>query len=133
MIGRDNNIMSIQLLDAQCQHCQTLVHFKIGHDENEDTLAQAIDHFQGKTQIQIRSLLKKHTMNHSDYGFSLFVCSDCQRVYNPFTVTIEYDDIMLFKPFHQCQQCHITLLPIKPDDIEQCHCSHCGEKQLTHC
>lgn len=121
--------MAIQSLDVQCGHCHAEEHYKIGHSDNEDRIEKAIDSFQGKTQIQIRSIIKKHTINSAEYGFALFNCPECQTLFNPFSVEIEYDDIMLFKPFHKCGQCNSTLIrATKP--VESYVCKHCGEKQL---
>ena len=88
--------MSIKSIDVQCQHCHSEEHFKIGHDDKEDTIEKAIDNLQGKTQIQVRSIIKKHKIDSAEYGFALFVCPECQILYNPYSVKVEYDNIMLF-------------------------------------
>ncbi len=124
--------MAIEALDIQCSHCQSEEHFKLGHRDNEDTIEQAIDNFQGKTQIQIRSIIKKHRINHAQYGFTLFNCPECNTLYNPFTIELEYDDIMLFKPFHKCPQCNSTLIKagktIDSYTCKQCHQQHLQKK-----
>lgn len=122
--------MSIQSFDAQCQHCHSIEHFKIGHDDNEDSIEKAIDHLQGKTQIQVRSIIKKHKINRAEYGFTLFVCPQCQILYNPFSVKVEYDNIMLFQPFHKCGRCNSTLIKAT-EPVETYACKQCGEKQLS--
>ena len=124
--------MPIQSLNIQCQHCHSKEHFKIGHDDNQDSIEKAIDQLHGKTQIQVRSIIKKHTIDHAEYGFALFVCPECQILYNPFSVKIEYDNIMLFQPFHKCARCNTTLIKAT-EAVENYACKQCGEKQLRSC
>ena len=121
--------MAIQSLDIQCGHCHSEEHYKIGHDENEQSIDKAIDNFQGKTQIQIRSIIRKHKINKAEYGFALFSCPECHTLFNPYSVEIEYDEIMLFKPFHKCGHCNSTLIRAA-DPIESYTCKQCGQKQL---
>lgn len=121
--------MAIQSLDIQCEHCHAEEHYKIGHEDSEDSIEKAIDCFQGKTQIQIRSIIRKHTINKAEYGFALFTCPDCHTLFNPYAVEIEYDDIMLFKPFHKCGPCNSTLIRAT-EAIESYACKQCGKKQL---
>ncbi len=122
--------MSVKSIDAQCQHCHSKVHFKIGHDDKEESIEKAIDNLTGKTQIQVRSIIRKHTIDNAEYGYALFVCPDCQILYNPYSVKVEYDNIMLFQPFHKCQRCNSTLIKAT-NTIEAYACEQCGEKQLT--
>lgn len=124
--------MSIQLLDTQCKHCHAKEHFKIGHDDKEDTIENAIDQLQGKTQIQVRSIIKKHSIDNAEYGFALFVCPECRILYNPYSVRVEYDNIMLFQPFHKCARCNTTLVKAR-EPVEAYNCKQCGEKQLGNC
>lgn len=35
--------MAIKSLDLQCDHCQAEEHYKVGHDDKEDRIDQAID------------------------------------------------------------------------------------------
>ncbi len=121
--------MAIQSLDIQCGHCHSEEHYKIGHDENEQSIDKAIDNFQGKTQIQIRSIIRKHKINKAEYGFALFSCPECHTLFNPYSVEIEYDEIMLFKPFHKCGHCNSTLIRAA-EPIEYYACKQCGQKQL---
>lgn len=88
--------MPIQSLNIQCRHCHSKEHFKTGHDDNQDSIEKAIDQLQGKTQIQVRSIIKKHTIDHAEYGFALFVCPECQNLYNPFSVKRQYYVISTF-------------------------------------
>jgi len=121
--------MTIQSLNIECEHCHSEEHYKIGHDENEQSIDKAIDNFQGKTQIQIRSIIRKHKINKAEYGFALFSCPECHTLFNPYSVEIEYDEIMLFKPFHKCGHCNSTLIRAA-EPIEHYVCKQCGQKQL---
>jgi len=121
--------MAIQSLDIQCGHCHSEEHYKIGHNENEHSIEKTIDNFQGNTQIQIRSIIRKHTINKAEYGFALFSCPECHTLFNPYSVEIEYDEIMLFKPFHKCGHCNSTLIRAA-EPIEHYVCKQCGQKQL---
>ena len=116
--------------DTICGHCNTVEHFQIGHDDTENSIEKALRHIQGKTRIQVRSILKNHTVNNAEYGFALYSCPKCQTLHNPFTVKIEYDDIMLFQPFYKCQQCNSTLLKAT-DPVESYACKQCAKKQLS--
>ncbi|MCW8931831.1 MAG: hypothetical protein OQL19_16560 [Gammaproteobacteria bacterium] len=122
--------MTVQSLDVQCQHCHSKTQFKIGHDDNQETIEKAIDNLQGKTQIQVRSIIKKHTIDAAEYGFALFACPECKILYNPYSVKVEYDNIMLFQPFHKCSRCNTTLIKAT-EAIEAYACKQCGEKKLT--
>lgn len=64
--------MSIKLINMQCQHCQSVEQFKVGHDEQQDSIAKAVENLQGKTQIQVRSIIRKHHIDNTEYGFALF-------------------------------------------------------------
>ncbi|MCK5696863.1 MAG: hypothetical protein KAI02_01800 [Gammaproteobacteria bacterium] len=122
--------MAIQLLKMQCQHCHAQEAYKMGHEEAETSIEKATDCFQGKTQIQIRSIIRKHTINSAKYGFSVFTCPECQTLFNPYSVEIEYDDIMLFKPFHKCGECNTTLIQV--DDLTKSYtCQKCQQVQLV--
>jgi len=121
--------MPIKSIDAQCQQCQSKEHFKVGHDDNEDSIDKAIENLHGKTQIQVRSIIRKHKVNQAEYGYALYVCPECQILYNPYSVKVEYDDIMLFQPFHKCSRCNSTLIKAT-NAIEAYACKQCGEKQL---
>lgn len=121
--------MSIKSIEAQCQNCQASEHFKIGHEDSEDSIEKALEQLHGKTQIQVRSILKKHKLDKAEYGFALFVCPDCQILYNPYSVKVEYDNIMLFQPFHKCQRCNSTLIRAT-EDISHYACKQCAAKQL---
>ena len=118
--------MAIQSFDVQCEHCHAQEQFKIGFADKDDTIEKAIDNFHGKTQIQIRSIIKKHTINNSRYGYALFTCHECHTLFNPYTVEIEYDDIMLFKPFHKCEPCNATLVRVDRT-IDSYSCKHCNK------
>lgn len=119
-----------QSFDTRCGHCNAVEHFQIGHDNSENDIEKALTHIQGKTRKQVRSILKKHTLNHTEYGFALYTCPKCQTLHNPFTIKIEYDDIMLFQPFYKCQQCNSTLIKATEPVTSYC-CNHCGQKQLS--
>ena len=121
--------MSIKTVDVQCQHCQATEHYKIGHDDSEDSIEKAVEKLQGKTQIQVRSIIRKHQLDNAEYGFALFACPDCRILYNPYSVRVEYDNIMVFQPFHKCQRCNTTLIKAG-EDIESYACRQCGETQL---
>lgn len=122
--------MSKQTFQTQCSHCHNIAEFHLGHNSTEDSIDQAIEHLHGKTQIQVRSIIKNHQINKAEYGFALYACPKCQTLYNPFAVTIEYDGMMLFQPFYKCNQCNSTLTKTS-ESIESFSCKHCGEKQLT--
>lgn len=122
--------MPVRPLIIQCKHCHAEDHFKLGHDDKEDSIEKAIDNFQGKTQIQLRSIIRKHQVNSAEYGYALFNCPDCHTLFNPYAVEIEYDDIMLFKPFHKCGTCNSTLMRANEKFIDSYSCRQCGEKQL---
>jgi len=113
----------------QCTHCHAQEPYKIGHDDNEDSIEKAIDCFQGKTQIQIRSIIRKHKVNNARYGFALFTCPECHTLFNPYTVEVEYDDTMLFKPFHKCGECNTTLVRVG-NPTEAYTCKACQQVQL---
>ncbi len=121
--------MTIHSLDIQCTQCHSKEHFKTGHDDNEDSIEKAIEQFHGKTQIQVRSIIRKHKIDNAEYGFALFACPQCQILYNPYSVKVEYDNIMLFQPFHKCQRCNTTLVKAT-DPIKTYACRKCGKKQL---
>ncbi len=121
--------MAIDSFDAQCKQCQSIQHLKTGHDDKEDSIDKATEQLHGKTQIQVRSIIRKHKVDSAEYGFALFVCPQCQILYNPYSVKVEYDDIMLFQPFHKCQRCNTTLLKAT-EAVETYACKQCGEKQL---
>jgi predicted RNA-binding Zn-ribbon protein involved in translation (DUF1610 family) len=121
--------MTIQTITIQCQHCHTQEQYKVGHSNSENTLVEAIDNFHGKTQIQLRSIIKKHHIDKAEFGYALFNCPECQTLYNPYAVEVEYDEIMLFKPFHKCQSCNTTLIRTT-EAISTYTCKHCGEQQL---
>lgn len=122
--------MPEQSFDTQCGHCHTVEHFHIGHDSTETSIEKVVKHLQGKTQIQIRSIIRKHQIDLAEYGFALYACPKCQTLYNPFDVKIEYDQIMLFQPFYKCDQCNATLKKAT-EDISAYACKKCGQKQLT--
>ena len=102
--------MSEQSLQIECQHCHAVEHFKVGHDDNIDSIEKAVEQLQGKTQIQTRSIIKKHNIDNAEYGFDPYACPQCQTLHNPFAVKIEYDEIMLFQPFYKCALCNSTLV-----------------------
>lgn len=122
--------MPIIEFDAQCNHCHSKEHFKTGHDDNEDCIEKAVDSLQGKTQIQVRSIVRKHKIDSAEYGFMLFACPECQILYNPYSVKVEYDNIMLFQAFHKCPRCNTTLVKAT-EPIATYACKQCGEKQLS--
>ena len=122
--------MSEQSLQIKCGHCHTTEQFKIGHDDGMDTLQKAVAMLQGKTQIQVRSILRNHKIDHAEYGFALYACPKCQTLHNPFDVKVEYDEIMLFQPFYKCQRCNSTLLKAT-EPVASYACRQCGEKQLS--
>ena len=121
--------MSISSFQTYCNHCQAVETFQLGHDDAQDTLQKALDHLQGKTQIQVRSILKKHKVDLAEYGYALYHCPECQTLYNPYAVKVEYDDIMLFQPFYKCPKCNTTLQKAA-QTIENYACKQCGKKQL---
>ncbi len=122
--------MAIETFQTRCKNCHAAENFKIGHDDSEDSLDKAVEHLQGKTQIQVRSILRKHKVDTAEYGFALYHCPKCQTLYNPYAVRVEYDDIMMFQPFYKCPQCDSTLHKAT-SPIENYACKQCGEKQLS--
>ncbi len=122
--------MPEQSFQARCGHCNAVEHFQIGHDSTENSIEKAVKHLEGKTRIQVRSIIQKHHIDKAEYGFALYACPKCQTLYNPFAIKIEYDDIMLFQPFYKCNQCNSTLMKISAA-VESYACKQCGEKQLS--
>jgi DNA-directed RNA polymerase subunit RPC12/RpoP len=118
----------------KCKHCSNEEVFKLGPNEGEDSLDKAKEHFKGKTKLHISSLQKKHKIDSSKFGYEILVCPNCQTLKNQYTVEVEYDQLMVFKPFYKCQQCGSTLekivAPLEENIRTKC-CSSCGEKDLV--
>lgn len=81
----------------------------MGHD-GEDKIEDALKHLKGKTQIQIKSIIKNHKIDKAVFGYTIYTCPKCQILNNPYNVRVEYDDIMIFQPFYKCRQCNVTLV-----------------------
>ncbi len=122
--------MAIKFFQTRCNKCHTTENFKIGHDDSEESLDKAVEHLQGKTQIQVRSILRKHKVDTAEFGFALYHCPKCQILYNPYAVRVEYDDIMVFQPFYKCSVCDTTLQKAT-QAIENYACKQCAGKQLS--
>ena len=122
--------MAIQSIKIQCQQCHNQEPFKVGYDDKEDSIDKAIKNFQGKTQIQLRSIIKKHTINQAQYGYAIFQCPQCGRLYNHYFAEVEYDNIMLFKPFHKCSTCNSTLLRIS-EPPQSYTCQQCAQQSTA--
>lgn len=118
----------------KCQNCSNEETFKIGTENIDDTLEDAKNNFKGKTKLHISSLQKKHTINSSQFGYEILTCTKCKTLKNQYTVTVEYDDIMVFKPYYKCQECGSTLekltRPIEDNLTDKC-CTYCGNTDLT--
>ena len=117
--------MSEQALDIQCSHCQNTAHYKVGHD-GEDKIEAALKHLKGKTQIQIKSIIKNHKIDQAVFGYTIYACPKCQTLSNPYDVRVEYDDIMIFQPFYKCQQCNVTLVKAQ-QPYTAYSCNQCGQ------
>jgi DNA replicative helicase MCM subunit Mcm2 (Cdc46/Mcm family) len=118
--------MPIQTFEIQCQQCQQIETFKAGHDDVENSIEKAVPHLQGKTQIQVKSIIRKHQIDQAVYGYAAFSCPDCHTIYNHYSVKVEYDNIMLFQPFHKCPNCNNTLLKIST--LPKTHiCQQCAD------
>ena len=68
------------------------------------------------------------------FGFEILTCTRCKTLKNQYTITVEYDDIMVFKPYYKCQECGTTLEkiagPIEENLSDKC-CSSCGKQDLV--
>ncbi|MCU7834604.1 MAG: hypothetical protein KZQ83_05040 [gamma proteobacterium symbiont of Taylorina sp.] len=115
--------MPEQSIEVECSHCHEAAHYKLGHDSDID---EALTHLKGKTQIQIKSIIKNHKLDKAEYGYALYACPKCLSLYNPYDVRVEYDEIMLFQPFYKCQQCNITLTKAKQPYTDYI-CKECGQ------
>lgn len=88
-----------------------------------------MNHFKGKTRLHISSLQKKHNIDHSEFGYEIYACPKCHILSNPYAVEVEYDQLMLFKPFYKCEACNTTLEKAAKPYAEYC-CSACGKEGL---
>ncbi len=113
----------------KCTDCASEKNYKIGPEEGENTLSDAMSHFKGKTKLHVSSLMKKHKIDGSEFGYEIFKCPKCNTLNNLYAVEVEYDQLMVFKPFFKCQVCNTTLeKAAKP--YEQYSCTECGKKSL---
>lgn len=119
------SIMSRESLDIQCEHCHSIEYFKLGPDGAENIEQAANNHVQGKTQIQAKSIIRKHSIDRAEYAYALYTCPACKTLYNPYAIKIEYDEIMLFQPFYKCQKCNTTLVKAE-EPYTSYACKHCG-------
>ncbi len=113
-----------------CAHCQQDYPFLIGHEEGEDTLEAAMKHFKGKTRLHIKGILKKHQLDAYRFGYEILACESCKILENPYTVEVEYDSIMLFRPYYKCQRCYQSLTLADHQNLEKYCCKQCGQPLL---
>lgn len=120
-------------IHAKCSQCGKRHIFYSGHPPDEETLSQALKHFKGKTRLNIKGILQQHQIDRTLYGYALYVCPQCRILYNPYTIEIEYDNLLIFKPGHKCQHCYTTLQKTDPlqegtatDKQSQYICEICG-------
>ena len=114
-----------QSLDIQCAHCHDTAHYKMGHS-GEDDIKAALKNIKGKTQIQVKSIIKNHNIDKATFGYSLYACPKCQTLSNPYDIRVEYDDIMVFQPYYKCQHCNVTLVKAE-EPYTSYVCSKCTQ------
>ncbi|MFK5892603.1 MAG: hypothetical protein QM504_05235 [Pseudomonadota bacterium] len=119
----------MEIITLKCKACSVEKEFKVGREASEKSLDNAMEHFKGKTKLHIKSLQKKHKIDKSEFGYAIYACPKCHTLRNPYTVEVEYDQLMVFKPFYKCQECNSSLVKAL-EPIEEYSCSACGNEGL---
>lgn len=70
----------MEKITLKCHSCSFEKEFEIGWEEGEDSLDDAMYHFKGKNKLHIRSLQKKHKIDHFECGYEIYACSKSMQL-----------------------------------------------------
>ena len=80
---------------------------------------------------EILEILENYKVNEHNFGYELFRCEECDKLYRKFNVELNYDEGKIYKYDHKCTKCKKPLKVVDEKEIEDEKCPKCHHNELV--
>jgi hypothetical protein len=83
-----------------------------------------------KARKEIKEILEQHKVNEHNFGYEIFRCEDCGKLYRKFNIELYYDEGKVYKCEYKCTKCRKTLKVINDLKMDNETCPKCRKQAL---
>jgi hypothetical protein len=115
----------------ECRACGMSRTFLVGVGMEYSSLESVMNLLLPKDRTQIQQILDNHSVSSREWAHAVFVCNQCNGLYNKFYVRLTYDRDRVYETQLFCTRCGNRLTRLNSlGEIRHSACPKCGRGSL---